>query len=150
MDKEIAALEHNNTWTLTHLPPGKSVVSCKWVYKIKYHVDGTIKRYKACLVAKGFTQQHDLDYSKTFSPVTKLVSVRINLSLAAMKGWFLHQLDVNNAFLHGDLIEDVYVSLPPEFHNKGENLVCTPNKSLMASSRHPDNGLRSSLPQFCK
>ena len=130
MDKEIVALEHNNTWTLTHLPLGKFAIGCKWVYRIKYHVDGTIERYKACLVAKGFTQQHGLDYSETFSLVAKSFSVRIVLSLTAVKGWFLHQMDVNNAFLHGDLLEDVYMSLPPGFHSKGENLVCKLNKSL--------------------
>lgn len=77
MDKEIAALEQNNTWTLTPLPPGKSPVGCKCMYRIKYHADCTIERYKARSVAKGFTQQHGLDYLETFSPVAKSVSVRI-------------------------------------------------------------------------
>ena len=98
MDKEIAALELNNTWTLTPLPAGKSPIGCKWVYRVKYHSDGSIERYKARLVAKGFTQKLGLDYSETFSPVAKSVSVRIVLSLAAVKGWFLHQMDVNHAF----------------------------------------------------
>ena len=131
MDKEIEALEVNNTWNLTLLPPGKSAIGCKWVYRVKYLPNGTIERYKARLVAKGFTQKHGLDYSKTFFPVAKLVSVRIVLSLAAVKGWFLHQMDVKNAFLHGELLEDVYMCLPPSFHNKGEpHLVCKLNRSL--------------------
>ena len=130
MDKEIEALEVNNTWTLVLLPPGKCPIGCKRVYRVKYLPDGSIERYKAWLVAKGFTQKFGLDYSEPFSPVAKSVSVRIMLSLAAVKGWFLHQLDVNNAFLHGDLVEDVYMCLPLGFHSKGENIVCKLNKSL--------------------
>ena len=130
MDKEIEALEVNNTWSLAPLPPGKTTIGCKWVYRIKYLPDGSIERYKARLVAKGFTYKLGLDYSETFSPVAKSISVRIVLSLVAMKGWFLHQMDVNNAFLHGDLVEDVYMSLPPGFHSKGESLLCKLNKSL--------------------
>ena len=131
MDKEIEALEVNDTWTLTPLPPGKSTIGCKWVYKVKYLLDGTIERYKARLVAKGFIQKLGLDYSETFSPVAKSVSVWIVLSLAAVKGWSFHQMDVNNAFFHGELLEDVYMCLPPGFHSKGEHhLVCKLNKSL--------------------
>ena len=131
MDKEIEVLEVNSTWTLSPLPPGKSAIGCKWVFRVKYLPNGTIERYKARLVAKGFTQKHGLDYSETFSPVAKLVSVRIFLSLAAVKWWFLHQMDVNNTFLHGELLEDVYMCLPPGFHSKGEHhLVCKLNKSL--------------------
>ena len=128
MDKEIEALEINDTWALTPLPPSKTPIGCKWVYGFKYLPNGTIKRYKARLVSKGFTQKLGLDYSETFSPVAKSVSIMIILSLAAVKGWFLHQMDVNNAFLHGDLIEDVYMCLPPGFHSKG--VVCKLNKSL--------------------
>ena len=130
MDKDIEALELNNIWTLTPLPVGKSLIGCKWVYRVKYHSYGSIERYKVCLVAKGFTQKLGLDYSETFSPIAKFVSVRIVLSLATVKGWFLHQMDVNNALLHGDLVEDVYMCLPLGFHNKGEHLVCKLNKSL--------------------
>ena len=94
MAAEIAALEANNTWTLTHLPPDKKSTGCKWVYKIKYKADGSIERYKARLVAKGFTQKKGIDYFETFSLVAKMVSVKVLLVVAAIKGWSLSQLDV--------------------------------------------------------
>ena len=138
MDKEIATLELTNTWTLATLPPSKVPIGCKWVYRTKYKSNGSIERYKACLVAKGYTQREGLDYTATYSPIAKSISVRMVLSLVAVKGWVLHQMDVNNAFLHGDLDEEVYMSLPPNFHSKGEcasnpncgPLVCKLNKSL--------------------
>jgi hypothetical protein len=112
---EIDALEANHTWTLTAFPPNKKLIGCKWVYKIKYNPDGTVERYKAQLVAKGYNQQEGLDYTETFAPVAKLVTVRVLLALATTHNWHLHQLDVNNAFLHGDLDEDVYMHLPLGF-----------------------------------
>ena len=86
MDAEIAALEANNTWTITHLPHNKHPIGCKWVYKIKYKADGSIERYKARLVAKGFTQKKGLDYLETFSPVAKMVSMKCVLAMAVVKG----------------------------------------------------------------
>lgn len=130
MQKEITALEANGTWTLEYLPPGKRAIDSKWVYKIKYKPDGTIERYKARLVAKGFTQVEGIDYHDTFAPVAKLVTVRCLIALAASKGWHLHQLDVNNAFLHGDLEEEVYMKIPQGFAKSGDDRVCRLRKSL--------------------
>nr|KYP38661.1 Retrovirus-related Pol polyprotein from transposon TNT 1-94 [Cajanus cajan] len=130
MAKEIQALESNNTWSLCPLPQGKSSIGCKWVYKIKYRSDGSIERYKARLVAKGYAQIEGIDYHDTFAPVAKLVIVRLLLSIAAIKNWSLHQLDVNNDFLQGDLNEEVYMKLPPRFSRKGETYVCKLHKFI--------------------
>ena len=112
MDKEISALELNHAWDVVPLPPSKAPIACKSVYRIKYNLDGSVKWYKARLVAKRYTQQERLDYFETFSPVAKSVSIRVLLCIATIKGWPLHQLVVNNAFLHGDLDGEVYMSLP--------------------------------------
>ncbi|PKI70924.1 hypothetical protein CRG98_008657 [Punica granatum] len=113
MAEELRALELNGTWTVSALPSRKKLVDCKWVYKIKWHADGSVERYKARLVAKGFTQVEGVDFGETFAPVAKLVTVRCFLAVAVMKKWEIHHMDVHNAFLHGDLHEEVYMSLPP-------------------------------------
>jgi len=112
---EIHALEENHTWDLMDLPKGKKPVGCKWVFTVKVNPDGSIARLKASLVAKGYAQTYGVDYSDTFSPVAKLTSVRLFISLAASENWPLNQLDVKNAFLHGDLREEVYTEQPHGF-----------------------------------
>ena len=130
MHDEIKALQANQTWSLVHLPLDKKPIGCKWVYKVKLKHDGTVERYKARLVAKCYSQIEGLNYREPFALVAKLTTVRLLLSVAAIQGWHLHQLGLNNAFLHGDLDENVNMSLPPGFGRKGETRVCKLNKSL--------------------
>lgn len=130
MEKELHALEANQTWQLTTLPKGHKALPSRWVYKLKYKADGSIDRPKARLVIKGFNQQLGVDYKHTFAPVAKLATVRTVIALAAAKAWPLHQLDVNNAFLHGFLDEDIFMTPPQGYHKASPNQVCKLQKSL--------------------
>ncbi|XP_075486450.1 uncharacterized protein LOC142526062 [Primulina tabacum] len=116
--EEMKALKMNNTWNLVELPQGKTTVGCKWVFTVKYRAYGWIERYKARLVARGFTQTYGIDYTETFAPVAKINTFRILLSLAANLDWPLHQLDIKNAFMNGDLEEEVFMSQPPGFEER--------------------------------
>ena len=113
MNAEIATLERNHTWSLVPLPHGHKAIGCRWVYKIKYNYDGFVERYKARLVEKGYTQVEGIDYKEIFSPTAKLTTLRCLLTIVATQEWFTHQLNVQNVFLHGNLDEEVYMSLPP-------------------------------------
>ncbi|GJV29132.1 putative RNA-directed DNA polymerase [Tanacetum coccineum] len=112
MQKEVKALEKNGTWTLEYLPEGKRAIDSKWVYKIKFKPNEEVEKYKARLVAKGFNQMEGVDYHDTFAPVAKMVTVRTLLTIAVKRDSIIHQLDVNNAFLHGDLDKEVYMKIP--------------------------------------
>ncbi|TYK30613.1 Cysteine-rich RLK (receptor-like protein kinase) 8 [Cucumis melo var. makuwa] len=116
--EEIKALEKNKNWEIFDLRKGHKIVGCKWMFTLKYKVDGTIDRHKVRLAVKRFTQTYEIDYSETFSPVAKLSTIRVLLSIAVNKDWPLYQLDVKNAFLNGGLKEEVYICLPPRFEAK--------------------------------
>ena len=132
------ALRRSGTWEIVDPPRGKKIVGCKWVFTIKCNADGSVERYKVRLVAKGFTQTFGIDYQETFAPVAKINSIRILLSLAVNSDWPLHQLDVKNAFLNGDIKEEVFMSLPPGFEKSlGSDKVCRLKKSLYGLKQSP-------------
>jgi len=103
MQDELNALNKTGTWKIVDLPRNAKPIGYMWIFKMKHYVDGSIERYKARLVTKGYNQIEGLDYFETYSPVAKLTTVRIVLALPSSNNWHLHQLDVNNAFLHGEL-----------------------------------------------
>jgi hypothetical protein len=98
MDKEMVILDANATWELVVLPEDKKTIGCKWVYKVKHNANGSVSRYKTRLVAKCYAQIYGIDYEETYSPVAKMTTIRKIITMAATKGWSLHQMDVKNVF----------------------------------------------------
>ena len=138
MQEEFSALLVNHTWDLVPRPPRSNVVTGKWVFKHKFRADGSLERYKARWVLRGFTQRPGIDYDETFSPVVKPATVRTVLSLAVSRSWPVHQLDVKNAFLHGTLSETVYCAQPAGFEdNSRPDFVCRLNRSLYGLKQAP-------------
>eukprot|EP01018_Ginkgo_biloba_P038757 Gb_28556 [translate_table: standard] len=134
MQIEYNALLKNQTWHLVDLPQGKHAINCKWVYKTKFKVDGTIDKHKARLVTKGFAQIEGIDYEETFAPTT----IRILPSIAAQFGWEIHQMDMKTAFLNDDLEEEVYTQQPLGFVESGkEDKVCKLIKALYGLKQAP-------------
>ncbi|CAL2255541.1 unnamed protein product [Prunus armeniaca] len=121
--EEIDALHMQGTWLLVPNPGDKNIIGSKWVYKIKRNPDGTVGRYKARLVAQGFSQEPGFDFGETFSPVVRHTTVRLVLSIAAMNQWKLRQLEVKNAFLHGDLEEEAPRAWNAKFTGSSDQLI---------------------------
>ena len=115
MNAEIQALKKNDTWDLIPHPASHNVIGCHWIFKTELHADGFIERHKTRFMAKGFSRIHDLDFEDTFSPVVRPSIVWNIISIAVSSGWLLHQLDVQNTFLHGHLSELVYMDQPPGY-----------------------------------
>ena len=137
MNEEIRALSKNKTWDLVPTSLNKKLIGCRWIYKVKYNADGSVNRYKAQLVAKGYAQTHGVDYEETFAPVEKMMTVRTVIALVAVKGWYLHQMDVKNAFLQGEL-EEEYMVQPPGFNSSTHTkAICRLKKPLSGLKQAP-------------
>ncbi|KAH9741041.1 retrovirus-related pol polyprotein from transposon RE2 [Citrus sinensis] len=152
MHEEFDALQKNQTWVLIPPETAGKIVGNKWVFRIKYNPDGSISKYKARLVAKGFHQTQGVDFFETFSPVVKPCTIRIILSLVVMNHWTIRQLDVNNAFLNGILIEDVFMHQPEGFvHPQFPAHICKLTKALYGLKQAPRawyDRLKASLIQW--
>ena len=131
MNQEMESMYSNSIWELEDLPEGFRPIGNKWIYKRKKGADGKVETYKARLVAKGYTQKEGVDYEETFSPVAMLKSIRILLSMAASLDYEIWQMDVKTAFLNGNLDEEIYMSQPEGFQEKGQGQkVCRLLKSI--------------------
>ncbi|PKU78648.1 Retrovirus-related Pol polyprotein from transposon TNT 1-94 [Dendrobium catenatum] len=138
MSEEFHALQKQSTWTLVPAPAQTPILGCKWTFKTKLLPNGQVDRYKARLVAQGYDQQYGVNYTETFSPVAKMTTIRILLTLALNRNWEIRRLDVSNAFLHGDLSETVYMRQPPGFvDTTSPSAVCKLNKSLYGLKQAP-------------
>ena len=139
MKEELDALHKTRTWDLVDLPSRKTAIGCKWVYKIKTRSDGIVDRYKAQLVSRGFTQEYGIDYEETFAPVARLSSVMTLISVSTTRKWPLFQMDVKNAFLNGELSEEVYMKLPSGYsHPPGfPHRVCRLLRTLYGLEQAP-------------
>ncbi|GKV37327.1 hypothetical protein SLEP1_g45367 [Rubroshorea leprosula] len=113
MDSELSALLENDTWDMVPCPSNVSIIGSRWVFSVKFKADGSIERYKARLVAQGYKQEYGIDYIETFAPVAKMTTVRLLIALSAMHQWPISQMDVKNAFLHGNLKETIYMKPSP-------------------------------------
>ena len=138
MQKEMDSIYSNDVWDLVELPANRKTVGSKWVFKKKTKADGTLERFKARLVAQGFSQKQGLDYDETFSPVIRFESFRSLVAVALQKRLKLHQLDITAAFLNGRLEEEVFMNQPEGFAVKGkEHLVCKLKQSLYGLKQSP-------------
>jgi histone deacetylase 1/2 len=138
ISKEFSALSQKNMWTLVPCPPGRNIVGSRCIFKTKHRLDGSVEKHKARLVARGFTQQNNIDFDDTFSLVVKTATIHLVLSIAASRGWALRQVDVSNAFLHGFLFEDVYMQQPPSFEDpRYPSHVCKLQPALYGLKQSP-------------
>lgn len=138
MQEEYSSIMKNDVWEVVPRPEGKSVVTSRWLYKVKHAADGSIEKFKARFVARGFSQVEGVDYEETFAPVARYTSIRSIISIAAEMGWKIHQMDVKTAFLNGFIQEEVYIEQPQGFEVHGkESHVCRLKKALYGLKQAP-------------
>ena len=138
INEEMDSIMFNHTWELVDLPPGSKAISCKWVFRKKYHIDGTLNTFKARLVAKGYRKKEGIDYFDTYALVERITSIRILFALASIHDLYVHQMDMKTAFLNGDLNEEIYMEQPEGFFLPGnEHKVCKLVKSLYVLKQAP-------------
>ena len=138
MIEEYSSIMKNDVWEVFPRPTGKSVVTSRWLYKIKHVVDGSVEKYKSRFVARGFTQKEGIDYDDTFASVARYTTIRTIISLAAVFGWKLHQMDVKTTFLNGKIEEEVYIEQPEGFLTHGKKThVCKLKKALYGLKQAP-------------
>ena len=138
INEEMDYIMFNHTWELVDLPPSSKAIGCKWVFRKKYHTNGTLNTFKARLVAKGYRQKEGIDYFDTFAPMARINSIRILFALASIHDLYVHQMDMKTAFLNGDLNEEIYMEQPEGFVLPGnEHKVCKLVKSLYGLKQAP-------------
>ena len=148
---ELKSLQDHGTWKVVPRPEGKRIVSCKWVWRIKVKEDGSVERYKARLVARGFTQTRGVDFNETFAPVTRLDTIRLLAANAAQRDWEFRQIDVKTAYLYGELDEEVYMEVPQGLEGVPEGHVLLLIKALYGlkqAGRQWYNSLRNVMEEF--
>jgi hypothetical protein len=138
MTEEYQSILKNDVWDIVLRLEGKSMVTSKWIYKIKHATNGSVEKYKARFVARGFSQVEGVDYDETFAPVSRYTSIRTIIALVASMGWKLHQMDVKTTFLNGEIEEEVYIEQPEGFVTRNEKShVCRLKKSLYGLKQAP-------------
>jgi hypothetical protein len=144
VQNEMESILTNGTWETCDLSVGCKPTGCKWVFKKKMKPDGIVDKFKTRLVAKGFTQKEGEDFFDTYSPVARMITIRVLVALAACNDLLIHQMNVKTTFLNGELDEEIYMKQPDGFVAHGqENMVCRLKSPCMLSSRHQRSGMRN-------
>ncbi|GJY31813.1 zinc finger, CCHC-type containing protein [Tanacetum coccineum] len=148
IDDEIGSIMENNTWVLSDLPPSCKLLGCKWIFMMKMKVDGTIDKFKARLVIRGFRQKEEINYFDTYAPVACIITIRLLMALAAIHNVVIHQMDVKTTFLNGDLDEKVYMKQPQGF-GMPVSTPMDPVEKLKPNTGKPVNQLKYSRAIGC-